>query len=207
MKCNQSIAVHRSAFSVVELLVSITIIAVLSAIALPALRGASDAGKRTLCLRNLSQFGVAFGLYANDHHNLLPWAIYNVDVAKGATEPFTAIGGYLDSPTIEDVHARQAWKNSIFHCPSDTTFAPLKGTSYVYFPAEDMLFWPSGSPQRSVSRMYLADPMSVILKDRDSFHASAKTLSHDDAARAVNVLTSGGTALQGSEHVHWSPQS
>ncbi len=146
-------------------------------------------------------------MYANDHNGMLPWATRNVDTAGGDTEPFTAIAHYLDCPTIQDTYARQAWKGTIFHCPSDPTFARLKGSSYVYFPAEDMLFWPGGSPQRSVSRMYLSDPMSVILKDRDSFHASTKPLSPDAAAKAVNVLTSGGAALQGGEQVHWSPQT
>ncbi|HLO42423.1 MAG TPA: type II secretion system protein [Phycisphaerales bacterium] len=202
-RCNSRVR----GFTLVELLVTLMILAVLMALTIPLLRGVADSGRRVACLRNLSQFGVAFGLYANDHDDLLPWATYNVDVAKGVTEPFTALGDYLDSPTIKDVHARQAWKGSLFHCPSDSTFALVKGVSYVYFPAEDMLLWPEASPQRSVSRMYLADPMSVILKDRDLFHAKPRGTRSASGASAVNVLTSGGAALRGNERVHWSPQT
>ncbi|HEY8668964.1 MAG TPA: type II secretion system protein [Tepidisphaeraceae bacterium] len=58
---------RRLAFTLVELLVVIGIIAVLIALLLPALNKAREQARRTACLSNLHQLSVAYNLYSNDH--------------------------------------------------------------------------------------------------------------------------------------------
>jgi prepilin-type N-terminal cleavage/methylation domain-containing protein/prepilin-type processing-associated H-X9-DG protein len=60
----------RNGFSLIELLVVVAIIAVLSAILLPSLSAAKSSARRTQCISNLRQLGLAAQMYWDDHENL-----------------------------------------------------------------------------------------------------------------------------------------
>lgn len=60
------------AFSLIELLVVVGIIGILAALLLPALAKAKERGRRTKCLSNLHQIGLASVMYAGDHAEWLP---------------------------------------------------------------------------------------------------------------------------------------
>ena len=65
------------AFTLVELLVVISIIALLVAILLPVLGKAREQAKTVICLTNLHQLGLATFFYADQYDDYIPHGICN----------------------------------------------------------------------------------------------------------------------------------
>src|SRR5262245_10981595 len=63
----------RRAFTLIELLVVIAIIAILAAILFPVFARAREAARKTTCLSNLKNIGLAALMYVQDYDEQFPW--------------------------------------------------------------------------------------------------------------------------------------
>jgi prepilin-type N-terminal cleavage/methylation domain-containing protein len=61
-----------AAFTLIEVLVVVAILALLIALLLPALGRARETARAAVCASNLHQFGLAFAMYGNEHHGYIP---------------------------------------------------------------------------------------------------------------------------------------
>jgi len=67
---------RRNGFTLIELLVVIAIIAIGGAMLFPVFSRARESARRTSCLSNLRQLGMAAHMYAQDNDELLPCDFY-----------------------------------------------------------------------------------------------------------------------------------
>lgn len=123
---------HRRAFTLVELLVVIGIIALLVAILLPVLNRAQEAGRRTACLSNLRQLTTAWMMYADDNKDRLvnahpgqgdplPWVVATTIPNPKGGGTITVQGNHDDSMKYGALY-KYARTTKVYHCPGDDGF-------------------------------------------------------------------------------------
>ncbi len=99
------------AFTLIEMLVVIAIIAILAALLLPALAAAKERALTTRCQSNLRQIGLGMGIFADDNSGLYPES-----------------GGLILWDQIDPQTQKHGWmqqiltftqNTNIYHCPKD----------------------------------------------------------------------------------------
>lgn len=155
---------NRRAFTLVELLVIIGIIAILLAILLPSLNKARKSAQTAACLSNQRQLVAACIQYANDHNGLLPfngfydgpvptWLYGNVqtlaykqdEVQQGQLWPYLKVTGVYHCPADTGPWPSRSVNNLSTYCMNGATsgFLPNNnlGLRYTLFHPDDVLFW------------------------------------------------------------------
>lgn len=136
--CRLGPACARGAFTLVDVLVSLVIIAILMGLLLPALSHASESARRVVCQSNVRQIGLAIVMYADDSKGSMPTSIYlpTNTVQRADDKPQAMTTLLLPEPErrpnqspwdglgmLYDLEYLSAAK--VFYCPSHTGDFPF----------------------------------------------------------------------------------
>jgi len=136
----------KNGFTLVELLVVISIIALLLAILVPTLGKAKKQGKNVVCKSNLRQWGLCFSLYTNDHEGKVWNGATHLGTYRymwyAALRPYA---GYGKDQGGSDQDNEKAWKRDLYFCPE----AHLKN-----FSSDIYRYGGRGDPSLGTDRYY-----------------------------------------------------
>lgn len=145
------------AFTLIDVLVSIAVIAVLISILLPSLAAVNETARRVVCQSNIRQIGMGLIMYADDNKGMLPNSIFLPSPGSPA-----ARGGPQDRPQ-EMVTVRLSPDEA------QRTVEPWDGLGYLfargYISAPKVFYCPShhgDAPYRRYSRQWSDDGGEVI---------------------------------------------
>lgn len=173
-------AMRSNGFTLLELLVVISIIALLLAILLPVLRGARERAKVVQCGFNLRQIGIVMHVYQEDW-NRLPVS-YAVRPSTSPVEPDSAFLTYWPWQTYQQYQSLSGAKSdATFACPttvpvgfvSTATLGQVFATTYSAVAGGQPVKWNSGPdrpPENSGVRTDDALPRKqILMADRITF--------------------------------------
>ncbi|MCW3096653.1 MAG: prepilin-type N-terminal cleavage/methylation domain [Chthonomonadaceae bacterium] len=135
-------------FTLIELLVVIAIIAILAAILFPVFAKARESARRTVCISNVKQIGLAWMMYVQDNDETFPpsnspnssqWGPSTTFTGKYPCKPCRPHLKGNDSVTYDaTIYALPYIKSiDIFKCPSDVGLP----TSLVNDPSQGQPVW------------------------------------------------------------------
>lgn len=207
------------AFTLVELLTVIGIIAVLAAILFPVFATVRAKARQSVCVSNLKQIGSAIQMYAQDYDGLLPYALDASDVAVtqmwSSSPPacYDAINrmkaggqvlhwhkpatGGASAPGVLDSYLKS---RDVWRCPADTGFNYLDNNDSCGGPCP-MPSHPSMYEAHGASYLYHTS-IAITERNIDTLEGVSRVSGNKVGPSQINVLFDGSGSWHGSP---WTP--
>ncbi len=141
---------RKKVFTLLELLITIGIIAVLAGILLPVMSHVRASAKRTACINNLKQIGTALELYGAA-------SSYRLPVCAGSQAPEAG------PPVMQVLSAQLSNNRDVFFCPSDPMEKRRENGSYDWNTLANGL--PMDEKTLKVQNFFMP-----VMGDYDNFH-------------------------------------
>ena len=212
----------RAAFTIVELLVVITVIGILVSILIPAVQAARDSARRTQCASNQKQVGLALSHYHSQRNAFPPGYTSTVSSTGEETGP----GWGWMAITLPFIEETQLWSTIDFQQPieSPANGASKRLVSSLLCPANELRrpTWPAevrdaaGNPMSQICRVAFCayvgmqgstdvDPASdgilyrnSHVRDRDIIDGTSQTIIVGERAYRLGDATWVGAVTKAS---------
>ena len=194
----RALTLSRSAFTIVELLVVITIVGILVALLLPAVQAARGAARRTQCCNNLKQIGLALTNY-HDSFGTFPSGYLT-----GVTPPTSAVPARADtgpgwgwcSLILPYMEQGAVWNALDFSVPIErapsivtqtipTLLCPSNELTWQWWPAEVLDI--NGNPTRLICKIAFA-PYVGMLGSNDVSPAGDGMFFRNSSIRMQDII-------------------
>jgi len=195
-----------SGFTLTELLVVISLAALLGAMVLPSLNTASDTAKAAVCLGNMHEWGMAMGMYCEDWNEYFPregTVGTPIDTAGNLAAWYNVCPRYINQPRLVDLYNAgmppTPRTKSVWSCPAATstvtTAQIIIGNPYFMY-AFNARMDPNGPTQFQRSQM-TSPANTILLCEADGAGSTV------GAALTVARHFGGAHFVLGDGHAEW----